>query len=182
MSDHPSQNPVIQGLQVLITSPGYNFYNSANMMRADDLLVRGQASGALGEACAALKAVEGEYTHRFIPPATRENPYPPAGAMEKLRGLVRLRERISGLESGIRGMAVPTQDKIWWRFHQEARLLNDLLVFDHGLLLHTAEVARLAQGITADAWQSGDAAAPLLAALQQLDSLVRDRQRLLSLS
>lgn len=182
MSDHPSRNPVIQGLQVLITSPGYNFYSSANMMRADDLLVRSQASGALGEACTALKALESDYTHRFIPPSTRENPYPPAEAMEKRRGMVRLRERISGVEAGIRGMSVPTQDKIWWRFHQESQLLNDLLVFDHGLLLHTAEIARLAQGLTADAWQAGDASAPLLAALQQLEGLARDRQRLLSLS
>jgi hypothetical protein len=180
MSDTPSNNPIRQGLELLVSGGGYNFYNQDNLARADDLLVRQQASSSLGQAATALKALEAEYTRRFIPPSTRENPYPPREAMEKRRGLTRLRERIGSLESDIRGMAAPTQDKIWRRFRQETPLLHDLLAFDHGMLLHTTEIARAAQALTADAWQAEGAEMPLLAALQQLETVAKDRQRFLS--
>ncbi len=116
-----------------------------------------------------------------MPPSTREQPYPPPEVMAKKRDLASLRGRISDVETRIRGMSVPTQDKIWWRFRQESQLLSDLLTFDPGLLLHTSEIARLARAITADSWQNSDAAAPIEAALQELESTVRDRQQLLSL-
>ena len=140
--------------------------------------MRGQASTSLGQAGAALKALEAEYARRFVPPSTRENPYPPRETMEKLRALTRVRERIGGLEGEIRGLAVPTQDKVWRRFRQEVPLLHDLLAQDHGLLLHTDEIARLAQSLTADTWQTDGADGPLSAALHQLDTAVQERQRL----
>ena len=181
MSNTPSRDVIAQRLQVLLSGGGYNFYGRADTARADDLLVRGQASASLGQAGASLRAMEAEYARRFVPPSTRENPYPPGEVLEKLRAIGRLRERIGALETDIRGMAVPAQDKVWWRFRQEAALLQDLLAHDHGLLLHTDEVARLAQAVTADAWQGGGAVdTPLIAALQQLDAVVRDRHRLLS--
>lgn len=181
MSDQPSQNPAMQALQLLISGVGYNFYNKDNTMRADDLLVRSQASGSLGDASAALKAVEADYARQYVPPSTRDQPYPPPEIMARKREIASLRARVSDLETRIRSMSVPTQDKIWWRFRQETQLLSDLLTFDHGLLLHTSEIARLARAITADAWQNSDPAAPIDAALQELESTVRARQQLLSL-
>jgi hypothetical protein len=44
MSSGPSYDPVIQQLQLLLTGYGYNFYNSVNQARADDLLVRERAA------------------------------------------------------------------------------------------------------------------------------------------
>ena len=119
MSSQPSNNPVVRGLQVALTGVGYNFYDNRNRARADDLLVRQHASSLLASAGDSLKRLEADFRAQYIPAATRENPYPPADAMAKIRAGTRLRERLSDLETQIRSMAVPTQDRIWWRFRQE---------------------------------------------------------------
>ncbi len=36
MSSGPSNDPVVQQLQLLLTGYGYNFYNTTNQARADD--------------------------------------------------------------------------------------------------------------------------------------------------
>jgi hypothetical protein len=81
MSSHPSIDPVIQQLQLLLTGYGYNFYNATNQARADDLLVRERASYHLGQAIDMLAHLQGDYQRRFIPPLTRANPDPPAEAL-----------------------------------------------------------------------------------------------------
>ena len=78
MNSRPSNDPVIQQLQLLLTGYGYNFYNSVNQARADDLLVRERASYHLAQAVDMLARLRGEYMRRFIPPLTRANPDPPA--------------------------------------------------------------------------------------------------------
>ena len=50
MSSGPSNDPVVQQLQLLLTGYGYNFYNSTNQARADDILVRERASYHLAQA------------------------------------------------------------------------------------------------------------------------------------
>lgn len=181
MASMPSTNPLVQQIQTLLAGGGYNFYDTENQARADDLLVRQQASDALGQASAILQTLETDFRQRFLPPATRDNPFPPSDIMESVRALGRLREKIRALEAAIRGMSVPSQDKIWWRFRQEPSLLHNLLTFDLGLLQRTAEIAQQSQSLTPDAWRSGDTAT-LLAALTPLETLIRDRQKLLSLS
>jgi DNA-binding transcriptional MerR regulator len=179
MSDTPSQNPVTQRLQVLLSGGGYNFYDKANLARADDLLVRQRAGHSLSEAAARLRAMEAEYRQAFLPPVTRDQPMPPAGAMVKLRGLTRLAEQLRGLESDIRGMAAPAQDKFWWRLRSEVSLLNALIAFDDGLLQSSAQIERVVAGWTADRWHMEDLAAPLMPLVSQLAQLARDRQQLL---
>jgi len=49
MSSGPSNNPLVQQLQLLLTGYGYNFYNKTNQARADDLLVRERASNFLAQ-------------------------------------------------------------------------------------------------------------------------------------
>ncbi|MBV9849227.1 MAG: hypothetical protein JO250_06015 [Armatimonadetes bacterium] len=176
----PSSDPLIQKLQVLVGSPGYNYYNDKNKMRADDLLVRQRASAALAEGARALAALEPEYRRRFLPPATRENPYPPVEAMESLRALGRLRARLDDLAAQILGMPVPAQDKTWWRFRDEKALLARLLDFDYQLLLQTSAIGEEAHTLTADAWQSGTAQARFDTLLGPLDTLIHDRQQLLT--
>ncbi len=176
----PSSDPLIQKLQVLVGTPGYNHYDDRNTLRADDLLVRQRASGALAEGARAVAALEGEYRRRFIPAATRDSPYPPADALESLRALGRLRGRLDDVAAQIVGMPVPTQDKIWWRFRDEKTLLARLLDFDYQLLLQSNAVGQAARDLTADEWQTGTAQSRFDLLLVPLVSLIHDRQQLLS--
>ena len=116
MSSQPSNDPVIQQLQLLLTGYGYNFYNTANQARADDLLVRERASYHLAQAVDMLATLRSNYQRRFIPPLTRANPDPPQEAMAQVREIEELQQNLSNIETQIRGMSVPTQDRIWWRF------------------------------------------------------------------
>ena len=179
MSDAPSRNPVVQRLQVLLSGGGYNFYDKANLARADDLMVRQRASDGLTQAAQTLRLLETEYRRRFLPPSTREQPYPPPEVMEKLRRLAQLRERLGGLEGDIRGMAAPAQDKFWWRLRQETSLLNALIASDDQLVQGTADIARVVGAWTADQWQTEDLPSLLATPLQSLAGLIRDRQKFL---
>jgi hypothetical protein len=177
----PSNNWLVQQLQLLLTGYGYNFYDKKNMARADDLLVRQKGASSLGEAVQLLAKLEVEYQRRYIPAATRENPFPPAGAMDKLREIKQLREQVSGLEGAIRGMSVPTQDRTWWRFRDELTLLNQLLNFDYELLRQTEQIYQWVKGLTPDNWQTGPGRSGFDMPLQQLETLIRDRQRFLQI-
>lgn len=179
MSDTPSRNPVMQRLQVLLSGGGYNFYDKANLARADDLLVRQRAGHSLSEAAARLRALEAEYRQDYLPPVTRDAPMPPAAALTKLRGLTRLAEQLRGLESDIRGMAAPAQDKFWWRLRSEVSLLNALIAFDDGLLQSSAQIGQIVAGWTAGKWHAEDLAAALAPQVSLLTQLARDRQQLL---
>src|SRR5436305_7401964 len=134
MSLEPSNDPIVQQLQLLLTGYGYNFYNQANQARADDLLVRERASYYLAQAVATLARLRSEYHTRFIPPLTRANPDPPQEAMAHIREIEATQQSLSRVESHIRGMSVPTRDRIWWRVRQEQALLTKLLEFDLSLV------------------------------------------------
>lgn len=177
----PSRDPAVQALQVLVSGTGYNFYDSRNTMRADDLLVRQRASGMLAEGARALAAQEVEYRHRFIPPATRDAPFPPAAEMEALRGLGRLRSRLDDAAAQILGMPVPTQDKTWWRYREERATLARLLAFDVDLLRQTEEIGRQACALTAEQWHVTPFPAAFDALLQMLDTVIRERAQFLQL-
>lgn len=179
MSDNPSRNPVMQRLQGLLSGGGYNFYDKANLARADDLLVRQRAGASLTEAAQRLRTLEANYRHAYLLPVTRDAPLPPAAALEKLRAFTRLAERLRGLESDIRGMAVPAQDKFWWRLRQEVSLLNALIAFDDCLVQDAAGIERVVARWTLERWHSEDLTASLAPQVQMLSELIRDRQRLL---
>src|SRR5579883_3400944 len=119
MSSRPSYDPIIQQLQLLLTGYGYNFYSSTNQARTDDLLVRERASYYLAQVVDLLANLRGAYQRRFIPPLTRANPDPPQEALAQVRELEEVQQELANIETYIRGMSVPTQDRIWWRFRQE---------------------------------------------------------------
>jgi hypothetical protein len=77
MSSGPSDDTVVQQLQLLLTGYGYNFYSAKNQARADDLLVRERASYHLAQAADMLTNLRGAYQRLYIPPLTRANPDPP---------------------------------------------------------------------------------------------------------
>jgi len=180
MSSGPSYDPVIQQLQLLLTGYGYNFYNTANQARADDLLVRERASYHLSQAVDMLATLRGEYQSRFIPPLTRANPDPPQEVMAQAREIEAGQQALSNLEAHIRGMAVPGQDRIWWRFRQEQSLLMQLLNFDLGLVRSSEQIYQYVSQLTPDNWNN-QGSTPLRQMVQQLTQLARERERFLLL-
>ena len=180
MNSGPANNPIVQQLQLLLTGYGYNFYNSTNQARADDLLVRERASYHLAQAAAMLTNLRAEYQSRFIPPLTRANPDPPQEAMAQVRQMEALQQELSAIESHIRGMPVPTQDRIWQRFRQEQGLLEQLLNFDLTLVRDCEQVYQYVAQLTPEDWNSS-ASGQLRHLLQQVKQVARDRERLLLL-
>lgn len=179
-SDIPT-SPIIQNLDVLLAGTGFNFYKAENLARADDLLIRNQASGALGEALTALSALHSSYRLRFIPPPTREQPFPDRESSRKAEDILRLRDRIGQLSSGIRGMPVPTQDKIWRRFRKELTLLQQLLSADYLLISHCEGVRSTAENLTPEAWNVAGADGEVQQHLGALDAAIRERKQLLQM-
>ncbi len=178
MSSGPSQNPLVQQLQLLLTGYGYNFYNTTNQARSDDMLVRERASYFLGQAVTRLSSLRGEYQRRFVPPLTRENPLPPQEAMTRLREMEEVQQAISSLESRIRGMAVPTQDRIWWRFRQEQPLLMQLLNFDLNLVRGSEQLHQFTTQLAPEGWNVYSEGT-LRSQIQQLTQVAQERERFL---
>jgi hypothetical protein len=180
MSSGPSNDPVVQQLQLLLTGYGYNFYNNSNQARADDLLVRERASYFLSQAVSMLAQLRSDYSMRFIPPLTRANPDPPQEAMVQLREIESVQQALSNLESHIRGMSVPTQDRIWWRFRQEQTLLMQLLNFDLTLVRSGEQIYQYVSQLTPELWNS-QGSGTLRQMTQQLTRLGQERERFLLL-
>jgi hypothetical protein len=178
MNSQPSNNPLVQQLQLLLTGYGYNFYNNANQARSDDMLVRERASYYLGQAVSLLAQLRNDYYKRFIPPLTRANPDPPAEAMAQIREIEAVQQAISQVESHIRGMSVPTQDKVWWRFRQEQALLGQLLNFDLMLVRSSEQLHQYVTQLMPDNWNMVGSG-PLRGMTQQLGRLAQERERFL---
>jgi hypothetical protein len=189
MSSGPSNDPVIQQLQLLLSGYGYNFYSATNQARSDDLLVRQRATYHLNQAVDMLARLRVDYQQRFIPPLTRATPDPPQEAMAQVRGIEAAQQTLSNLESQIRGMAVPAQDRIWWRFRQEQALLAQLLNFDLALVRNSEQIYYYVSQLTPEGWNAQEAGtAPgsqqgpsLRQLIQQLTQVARERERFLLL-
>jgi hypothetical protein len=189
MSSGPSNDPVIQQLQLLLSGYGYNFYSATNQARSDDLLVRQRATYHLNQAVDMLARLRVDYQQRFIPPLTRANPDPPQEAMAQVRGIEAAQQTLSSLESQIRGLAVPAQDRIWWRFRQEQALLAQLLNFDLALVRNSEQIYYYVSQLTPEGWNAqGAGTAPgsqqgpsLRQLIQQLTQVARERERFLLL-
>jgi hypothetical protein len=178
MSSEPSHNVLVQQLQLLLAGYGYNFYNKANQARTDDMLVRERASYYLAQAVSLLAQLRSDYSTRFVPPLTRANPDPPTEAMAQIREIEAVRQAVSQVESHIRGMSVPTQDKIWWRFRQEQTLLSQLLNFDLMLVRSGEQVYQYVSQLTPENWNA-IGSGPLRGMTQQLGRLAQERERFL---
>jgi hypothetical protein len=180
MASGPSSDPVVQQLQLLLSGYGYNFYSATNQARSDDLLVRQRATYHLNQAVDMLARLRGDYQHRFIPPLTRANPDPPQEAMAQVREIEAVQQDLSGVESKIRGMSLPTQDRIWWRFRQEQALLAQLLSFDLALVRSSEQVYNSVSQLTAEDWNE-QGSGLLRELIQKLTQVAQDRDRFLLL-
>jgi hypothetical protein len=180
MASGPSSDPVVQQLQVLLSGYGYNFYSATNQARSDDLLVRQRATYHLNQAVDMLARLRGDYQRRFIPPLTQANPDPPQEAMAQVREMEAVQQDLSSVESKIRGMSVPTQDRIWWRFRQEQALLAQLLSFDLALVKSSEQVYNSVSQLTAEDWNE-QGSGLLRELIQKLTQVAQDRDRFLLL-
>ncbi len=129
-------DPVSQVAVNLFYGWGYNFYRQENQLRADDLLVRHQVAGILGEARLAIDKAESSYREDHLPPLSRANPRPDPTALKQARVLETLVGEISAVAARIRAQPVPENDRIAQRHRQEADTLMKLLHADMALVGH----------------------------------------------
>jgi hypothetical protein len=175
------QNPIIQGLNQLMTANGYNLYKDTNRARADDLLVRQKVSGLLGDTANRLAAMASDYRRTCMPPSTREHPFPSDEAMAPMRQMESLKGKLSTLSSTVRGLPVPTADRTWAKFRSEKDLLNQLLMCDYELIRTIQSVSDTVDGHSAPTWTLGDGH-QVETLLGQFEQQLRHRQMLLQSS
>ena len=168
-------------LDLLMNAYGYNLYEKKNRARADDLIVRETAAGALGAAANSVRTLRTEYRRRFIPPPTRDNPEPPRARLDDLAEMARVQERVADLETRIRSMSVPVQDRAWEKFRQEHRLLNELLMQDYNLITPCQSLGEMLRTIKVESWDSATVE-QVESAMSQIDDAIRARQQFLQIT
>lgn len=173
------QNPVVQQLDLLLKGYGYNYYNRENQARADDLLIRQQAAGSLSQAVGYLSSLHSAYRLRYLPPPTREQPFPPREEQQRAAEILALRDRVDQVQSTIHGMPVPTQDKVWKRLRGERETLERLLSTDYLLINSCDGVREWASRTSPESWRDPTHLAELEAMLRELDATIGERRQIL---
>ena len=112
---------------------GYNFYRAENQLRSDDQLIRSRSAWLLGLAHASVCKAEEDYRRTYLPPPSRQHPFPDATAVAGAQALERLARDISGLEQWIHAQPVPENDRMTQRFRLEAPTLAQLAAYDEEL-------------------------------------------------
>ena len=168
-------------LDLLMNAYGYNLYEKKNRARADDLIVRETAAGALSTAANSLRTLRSEYRRTFVPPLTRDSPEPSRAHLDKLAEIANLQERVAGLETRIRSMPVPVQDRAWEKFRDEHQMLNDLLLRDYNLITPCQKLREQLRTVKVEAWDD-DAIAEAETLIDQIDDAIRSRADFLQLA
>lgn len=181
MSDAEPSHELTRQLDLLLSGRGFNYYKAENRARADDLLVRERAAGALSTAVGMLSNLHGAYRRQYVPPPSRENPFPPAEESRRAQDILALRDRLANLGSLIRGMSAPTQDRIWRRFRQELDLLERLLHADSLLIDYADRASARIDALTPETWREGPARAEIEGMVSEMERSARDRQSLLQI-
>jgi hypothetical protein len=143
--------------------------------------VRQHASGLLGEAATLLGRLATDYTARRLPPSTRDHPFPTAAEMAPLNELQKLRTEVSTLSSRIRGLSVPTQDRVWERFRNETTTLHFLLSSDYQLISSADAVLKAIRDVTVMSW-SEESGEQVRGHLDSLEQAAREREQFLKSS
>ncbi len=118
--------PIKQAAVLLFYGWGYNFYRVENQLRADDLLIRSKVCGMLAEARSALGVLETAYRRLYLPPPTRDAPFPDQQRFEQARAIARGGEAIEKIATAILSAPTPTSDFVWLRHRTERGLLQIL--------------------------------------------------------
>jgi hypothetical protein len=165
--------------QMLLNGYGYNWYRADNQARADDLLVRQKAGYFLGHAASKLLEAETGYQRKYLPPGTREHPFPPADKVAAHRRLRELRQAILSMEGVLRSLPTPPTDKIWQRHRQELATLKKLTDADIGLVGVTKLIADECEKVAIDQWNEIETTDRFQEILGQFKNLIEERRRLL---
>jgi hypothetical protein len=177
----PPDDPVVQAVHLLMSGFGYNFYDARNVARANDQRVRAAAAGLLADGGRLMARLAFAYREAHVPPATREQPYPPAEALAALKQWEKLERRLAEVETRLRSLETPQHDAIWFRLRDERARLERLLAFDVGLVATASDLARSIAALDAEAIHVRRTA-ELSAEIERLDRTIDARQALMSLS
>ena len=188
MSDmHPpgslpgQDDPVYRTWVMLLNGYGYNWYRLDNQLRADDLLIRARASEQLGAAVSRLRAIEAAFRRRYLPPPSREHPYPDPEHLAAARQIRAITDRIFDIDTRLRGAAVPPDDKIWQRHRDELDTLWRLSECDVVLVGAAKELAGIVAEQPLDTAVDADAEARIDRQLGYLIAALARRGDLLAL-
>ena len=101
-------------------------------------------------------------------------------ALAQVREMEEVQQELGNIESHIRGMSVPTQDRIWWRFRNEHVLLTQLLSFDLALVRSSEQLYLYVAQLSPEIWNM-QGSMQIRNMIQQVVQIARDRERFLLL-
>jgi hypothetical protein len=176
----PDPNSAIYKTWVmLLNGYGYNWYRKDNQLRADDLLVRERASHFLVEAAKAVQNQEAAYARKYLPPSTRENPFPPEDKLATHALIRRQQQDLLALEARVRGLSVPPTDRIWQRHRTEVDVLEKLGQRDVQLVGLAQEVAAAATRLDPEAWDQPERVESLTTNIRKVEQVIAERTEFL---
>lgn len=172
-------SPLWETFQMLLNGYGYNWYRTDNQARADDLLIRQKVGYFLGQAASKLLEAETGYQRKYLPPGTREQPFPPPDKVAAHRRLRELRQAILSTEGTVRSLPAPPTDKVWQRHRQELATLKRLTNADVGLVGAAKLLADEIEKTAIDQWNENGTTEKFNDILGQFKNLVDERRTLL---
>jgi hypothetical protein len=152
-------------------------YSDKGRLRSDDLLVRERVGNGLAAAAARLRDLTSAWRQDRVPPSTRQNPFPPAAAMEPIRRGERLIRAIEDTSAAVRGLPLLNQDRVWSRVRNVG--LDELMQFDWTLVGEADGLARDLSGVLGLDAVDGPA---VETRLRQIREVIADRQRYIETS
>ena len=172
-------SPIWETWNMLLNGYGYNWYRADNQSRADDLLIRQKVGYFLGQAASKLLEAESAYQRKYLPPGTREQPFPPPDKVAAHKRLRELRQAILSTEGAVRSLPAPPTDKIWQRHRQEVATLKRLTGLDVGLIGAAKLLADEIEKVGIDQWNENATTERFNDILGQFKGLVEERRSLL---
>jgi hypothetical protein len=151
-------------------------HSSEGRLPAHDILVRERVGRGLGEASARLRELISRWWADRVPPSTREQPFPPAEAIEPIRKGRHLCRAIEDAFSVVRGLPVLNADHVRDRVRGVG--LDELMQFDWALVGESdglsTDLADAAELDTVDA-------AAVEGRLHRIRELIGERRRYLDI-
>lgn len=172
-------SPLWETWIMLLNGYGYNWYRADNQARADDLLIRQKVGYFLGLAASKLLEAENAYQRKYLPPGTRENPFPPPDKVAAHRRLRELRQAVLSTEGVVRALPAPPSDKIWQRHRLEWTTLKRLTDADVGLIGAAKLLADETETVTVDQWNENETTEKFDGILAEFKNLVEGRRAML---
>lgn len=173
-------DPVYQHWVMLLNGYGYNWYRLDNQLRADDILIRSRASEHLAAAAAQLREIEARYRRTYLPPPSRAQPDHDPAHLAAVRRIRAAADRVSAIDTRVRGASVPPNDMVWIRHRNETGTLFELGRCDTVLVGGAKDLADFAAGLPPDKALDDDSERRLDQQLGLLAAMLARRAELLA--